>query len=84
MITVLCLLLGSYFIVLNASAPLLAKRKQRNFSMIPLLGGGLFAIGIYLLTHSILWAVLAFLIDPATLVFLIALPSLIRQFLEKT
>ena len=78
-LSLIVVLLGGFFAVLNWSALFVAKRTGRNVSVIPLIGGVLLAVGIYRLTDSIWLSLLAIVLDLGTLILFATIPLLIRQ-----
>ncbi|MFH1304310.1 MAG: hypothetical protein ABIK07_24920 [Planctomycetota bacterium] len=76
---ILAIILGGYIALMNWSAPIQSQRQNRNVSMVPFFGGILLGVGIYSLTGSILWALIAIPCDPETGLFLLALPWLFNE-----
>tara|TARA_R110002111_G_scaffold1157_1_gene8190 strand:- start:54425 stop:54901 length:477 start_codon:yes stop_codon:yes gene_type:complete len=76
---ILAIILGGYIALMNWSAPIQSKRQNRHVSMVPFFGAILLAVGIYSLTGSILWALIAIPCDPGTGLFLLALPRLFNE-----
>lgn len=71
------LLLGGIVALSNWYTPIASFRSKRNVSMVPLVGAALLGTGIYVITSSIWWSLLAIFLDLGTLVFVLVLPNII-------
>jgi hypothetical protein len=61
------IVLGGYVSLLNWTAPIISKRSGRNVSTVPFFGAGFLGLGIFLLTESLWWSLIAIPLDLGTL-----------------
>lgn len=71
------LLLGTVVACGNWYAPIASYRSKRNVSMVPLVGAALLGTGIYTVTSSVWWSLLAIPLDLGTLCLIFAVPAII-------
>ena len=76
---IVMILLGGFFAAMNWYAPIQSQRENRHVSMVPLVGAVLLGIGIYLISGSMLWSLLAIPLDLGTLLFVLGLPWLFSE-----
>lgn len=76
---VILILLGGLFTIGNWSAQLASRRTDRNVSVVPLIGGGLLASGLYLATESKWWALLGFFFDLGSIVCILSMAWLAQE-----
>jgi hypothetical protein len=77
---VITILLGGFVAAMNWYSPFQSQRENRHVSMVPLIGAGLIGVGIYSLTGSLLWSLIAIPLDLGTLFFVLGLPWLFNEF----
>ena len=73
------LVLGAFVACYNWYAPIASHRSNRNVSMVPLVGATLLGTGIYLVTSSFWWSLLAIPLDLGTLCLVFAFPTFIAN-----
>jgi hypothetical protein len=81
-LAIIAILLGGFIAAMNWYAPIQSKLESRSVSMPPFIGAAMMGFGIYHLTDSIRWSLLAIPLDLGTLLFLIGLPWLIAESLK--
>ena len=77
--SIFLILLGGFIAASNWYAPIRSKREERHVSTVPLIGVALLGGGIYTLSGSLLWALLAIPFDLGTVLFLLGLPWLFSE-----
>ena len=76
---VLLISFGGFIALMNWLAPIQSKLKGRHVSMVPLFGSVFIAAGIYSVTDSFLWSLIAIPVDLGTLMFFLGLPWLFKE-----
>lgn len=76
---IILILLGGFIAAMNWYAPIQSKREDRHVSMVPLIGAALLGGGIYSLSGSLLWSLLAIPCDLGTVLFVVGLPWLFSE-----
>lgn len=79
---IITIVLGGFIALMNWLAPIQSKLKNRHVSMVPIFGALLIGIGIYSITDSFLWSLLAIPLDLGTLMFVLSLPWLFNEIWE--